>query len=86
MQRRIELAGCFNFRDLGGYPAEGGLRVRWRRLFRSDGLHHLTPEDVERLLGALAIRRVVDLRSSAELEAEGRGPVITCTAILRVIA
>ena len=73
MQRRIELAGCFNFRDLGGYPAEGGLRVRWRRLFRSDGLHHLTPEDVERLLGALAIRRVVDLRSSAELEAEGRG-------------
>ena len=73
MQRRIDLAGCFNFRDLGGYPAAPGTRVRWRQLFRSDGLHHLTAADVDRCLGALGLRRIVDLRSSAELAAEGRG-------------
>lgn len=73
MDRRIPLEGCFNFRDLGGYPSEGGRRVRWRQLFRSDALHHLTARDVERLQAELGIRHIVDLRSTAELEAEGRG-------------
>lgn len=73
MERRIDLVGCFNFRDLGGYPAAGGARVRWRQLFRSDGLHLLTPADVDRIVSDLGVRRVVDLRSSAELAAEGRG-------------
>lgn len=73
MDRRVDLEGCFNFRDLGGYPARDGRTVRWRRLFRSDALHHLTPGDVARFLGELGIRDVVDLRSSLELEAEGRG-------------
>lgn len=49
------------------------MRVRWRELFRSDGLHHLTPGDVEHVVVALGVRRIVDLRSSAELAAEGRG-------------
>ena len=73
MQRRIDLEGCFNFRDLGGYPTEDGRRVRWRQLFRSDALHHLTRSDVELVSGQLGVRHVVDLRSSGELEAEGRG-------------
>jgi protein-tyrosine phosphatase len=73
MKRRIDLEGCFNFRDLGGYPTADGLRVRWRRLFRSDALHHLTPGDVERFRGELGIGDVVDLRSSSEMQAEGRG-------------
>ncbi len=73
MRRVIDLEGCFNFRDLGGYPAEGGRRVSWRVLFRSDALHHLTARDAERLSEELGIRHVVDLRSTGELEAEGRG-------------
>lgn len=73
MNRRIDLAGCFNFRDLGGYPAADGQRVRWRRLYRSDGLHHLTRADVGCVVDELGIGHIVDLRSSAELEAEGRG-------------
>lgn len=73
MQRRIDLEGCFNFRDLGGYPTQDGRRVRWRQLFRSDALHHLTSGDVERVTAQLGVRHVVDLRSSGELEAEGRG-------------
>lgn len=73
MERRIDLEGCFNFRDLGGYPTADGRSVRWRRLFRSDALHHLTSRDVDRFVGELGIGHVVDLRSTGELRAEGRG-------------
>jgi protein-tyrosine phosphatase len=73
VQRRIDLEGCYNFRDLGGYPTQEGARVRWRLLFRSDALHHLTAADVSRMLGEFAIGEIVDLRSSGELRSEGRG-------------
>ena len=73
MQRLIDLEGCLNFRDLGGYPTGDGRRVRWRLVFRSDALHHLTAADVARVRGELRIGAVVDLRSSAELRTEGRG-------------
>ena len=73
MRRRIDLEGCYNFRDLGGYPTEDGARVRWRLLFRSDALHHVTPADVSRIVGEFAIREIVDLRSTGELRSEGRG-------------
>jgi protein-tyrosine phosphatase len=71
--RSIALEGCFNFRDLGGYPTADGRTVRWRRLFRSDGLHHLTPADVRHLCDDLRLRYVIDLRSTSELESDGRG-------------
>ncbi|HWP65098.1 MAG TPA: tyrosine-protein phosphatase [Candidatus Limnocylindria bacterium] len=73
MQRRIDLEGCLNFRDLGGYPTRAGRRVRWRRLFRSDGLHLLTAADIRRLRDELGLAEVIDLRSTAELASEGRG-------------
>jgi len=73
MQRRIDLPGCANFRDLGGYPARGGMRLRWRRLFRSDALHGLTPEGVDRIVDELEIGAIVDLRSTGEVGVEGRG-------------
>ncbi|MDH3211410.1 MAG: tyrosine-protein phosphatase [Myxococcales bacterium] len=75
MQRQIDLDGCHNFRDLGGYPAAGGRAVRWRVLFRSDALHHLTAEDVARVRDDLGIRDVVDLRSAGERRSDGRGPL-----------
>jgi protein-tyrosine phosphatase len=73
MDRLIALEGCLNFRDLGGYPTADGRRVRWRCLYRSDALHHLTAADVVRLRNELAVSTVIDLRSSAELRSEGRG-------------
>ena len=73
VERRIDLDGCVNFRDLGGYPAAAGRRLRWRKLYRSDALHALSDADVLRLRGELGLRDVIDLRSSAELAAEGRG-------------
>lgn len=65
MNRRIALDGTVNLRDLGGYETEGGRRVRWGRLFRSDSLADLSDADLERL-GALGLRTVCDLRDPQE--------------------
>src|SRR5262249_43120241 len=73
MQRLIDLEGCLNFRDLGGYPTSAGRPVRWRRVFRSDALHLPTDADVARIRHGLGVRDVIDLRSTAEVRSEGRG-------------
>jgi protein-tyrosine phosphatase len=71
LARHVEVAGCFNFRDLGGYPAAGGMTTRWRRLFRSDGLVGLSDEAMASL-AALEVATVVDLRSPGEVANRGR--------------
>ena len=63
--RRLDFEGAINFRDLGGYPAVGGRRTRWRRLFRADSLADLTPADLARL-DALGLRGLVDFRTPLE--------------------
>ncbi len=63
LERFILLEGCFNFRDLGGYPARDGRAVKWRRLFRSDALDHMTEGDVEYVANTLGVVTVVDLRN-----------------------
>ena len=75
MERRIDLDGCVNFRDLGGYPTRMGARVRWRTLYRSDALGRMSAADVERVTGELGVSDVIDLRTSHELELDGRGPL-----------
>jgi len=72
--RLVPLAGAYNFRDLGGYEGAGGRTTRWGTLFRSDTLHELTPADVD-LIRSLGLATVIDLRTSAELEHTGRGPL-----------
>ncbi len=71
--RHVELEGCCNFRDLGGYPAADGRRTRWRLLFRADGLSALSETDLD-VLEELGIRNVIDLRTSLEVESRGRFP------------
>jgi protein-tyrosine phosphatase len=73
LDRHIPLEGAVNFRDLGGYEAAGGRHLRWRTLFRADGLSRLTPTD-RAAVRRLGIATVVDLRTSFELEG-GRFPV-----------
>lgn len=75
MNRSIDLDGCVNFRDLGGYPTRDGRTLRWRQLFRSDALHALSESDVDRLRDELSLSDIVDLRSTYELSNEGRGPL-----------
>ncbi len=72
--RSVALNGVFNFRDLGGYTTADGRTMRWRTLFRADGLDRLTPADVE-VLRPFGLRTVVDLRMAHELEERGRFPV-----------
>lgn len=63
--RSLNLTGATNFRDLGGYAGLGGRTVRWRRLFRSDHLAALTPDDVA-TLSNLGLSRAYDFRGEAE--------------------
>lgn len=81
MERVLALEGCLNFRDLGGYPTADGRRIAWRCLFRSDALHALTPADIGVLMDEpVGLSDVIDLRSTAELESEGRGRLETTPA------
>jgi hypothetical protein len=69
VQRNIELTRIFNVRDLGGYA-----QIPWRRLFRGAGLHRLDGDDA-RVIRALGLRTVLDLRTVRELEKHGTFPL-----------
>ncbi|MAI77780.1 MAG: protein tyrosine phosphatase [Deltaproteobacteria bacterium] len=71
----VELEGCFNFRDLGGYMTAEGQRFRTGLVFRSDGLQHLTPADLNKLSDEIELGHVIDLRSQEEVDEVGRGPI-----------
>ena len=68
-ERLIGLEGARNFRDFGGYPVDGGGRIRRGRLYRSNRLSKLTPADLDRLAG-LGITTIFDLRARREREAD----------------
>ncbi len=74
LPRLLPIDGCVNFRDLGGYQVADGRRVRWRRLFRADGLNRLS-EDDQLLLSGLRLATVIDLRTLDEAEQRGSFPV-----------
>jgi len=63
--RHLNLAGASNFRDLGGYPGKDGRAVRWRRIFRSNHLGHVTKADIEILRG-LGLKSAFDFRGTEE--------------------
>ena len=64
-QRHISAEGAPNFRDLGGYPAADGKRVKWGRVFRSDDLYDLSDEGLS-TVEKLGIRLVADFRTRQE--------------------
>ncbi len=67
-ERRIQLEGQHNFRDLGGYETTDGRHVRWGRLYRSGELGELTDTDIDHVTNVLGVRLVCDLRSPGEAE------------------
>ena len=69
--RHVPFEACFNFRDIGGYETAGGRYVRWGAVFRSGSLHRLTAAD-QKTAARLGIRTVIDLRSTTEVQREGR--------------
>jgi protein tyrosine/serine phosphatase len=74
-QRWVELTGAVNVRDLGGLPTTDGSATRFGRVLRSDNLQDLTPQDVDRLVGTLRVRHVIDLRTTIEVVQTGPGPL-----------
>jgi protein-tyrosine phosphatase len=63
--RHLNLAGASNFRDLGGYSGRDGRMVRWRQIFRSNHLGHLTEADIE-ALRPLGLKSAFDFRGTEE--------------------
>jgi len=67
-ERHLRLAGTRNLRDVGGYPAGDGRRIRWRTLLRTDALDRL-PSASQAALHDLGVRQVIDVRWGHEVDA-----------------
>jgi protein tyrosine/serine phosphatase len=80
----IELDGAVNVRDLGGLPTRGNGHTASGRLLRSDNLQELSGADVARLVDDIGLTTVVDLRSNAELKAEGPAPLQAVSGVRHV--
>ena len=72
-RRRVVLRTVHNCRDLGGYPTTDGRVTRWGVLYRADGFHWMTADDIE-TVRSLGLRTVVDLRTDAEIAERGHFP------------
>lgn len=62
----IPLEGAVNFRELGGYPAADGRRVRWGLLYRGGNLDALQSPGDRAVLAGWHLRTILDLRSEGE--------------------
>ena len=67
---QLPFAGGNNFRELGGYPADEGKTVRWGQIWRGVCTARLTDPADRARLDALGLRLILDLRSTAEAQAE----------------
>lgn len=66
--------GVYNVRDIGGFPTAGGATVSPGRVLRAAALDEISDTGLDQLR-AFGLRTVLDLRSGAELEHNGRFPV-----------
>lgn len=74
-QQLLKLKSIPNARQLGGYRAADGRRVRSGLLLRSGALSGASQSDLDRLRGEYALGTVVDLRTPRET-AENPDPII----------
>ncbi|MGY1624943.1 tyrosine-protein phosphatase [Geodermatophilus sp. SYSU D00965] len=79
--RWLLLDGTTNTRDLGGLPTADGGTTLPGRILRSDNLQTLSDTDVRRLVDEVGLREVIDLRTTAEVLLEGRGPLRAVPAV-----
>lgn len=73
-ERHHPFEGCFNFRDIGGYPAADGRVIRWGRYFRAGRQDRMTGQDLKQVK-ELGIKTQIDLRRPDEARDQGRGPL-----------
>ncbi len=72
--RHTPFTGCFNFRDIGGYPTESGQQVRWGLYYRAGRQDRMTSEDLAQLK-TLGIKTQIDLRKADEIADQSAGPL-----------
>jgi protein-tyrosine phosphatase len=65
--KHVNLTGASNFRDLGGYETEDGMKLKQGLIYRSDNLSHLSEEDLKKI-NQIGIKTVCDFRSDIELD------------------
>lgn len=66
-ETHLPMAGGYNFRDLGGMRSSNGKHIKWGKLFRTDDLYNLTPEDLQ-YLSSIPINYIVDFRYRDEYD------------------
>ena len=66
--RRIHLDKLENTRDLGGFIAENGKKIKQHRLIRSGELANATANDISILKNQYNLSVIVDLRTDIEIE------------------
>ena len=64
----MSLQGGCNFRDIGGYPTQGGSTLRWGNVYRAGVLSYFTDRDHGR--SRPRVRAICDLRRAEERERE----------------
>ena len=64
-QRKVNLQGAVNFRDLGGYATKDGHHLKWGEIYRSADMSKLTDHDLAELYQR-NIAYDVDLRGTEE--------------------
>jgi protein-tyrosine phosphatase len=67
-ERMLPFEGLYNVRDLGGYEAAEGRRVKWGLVYRAGDFNGLTGGDRE-LLKSLGLKTIVDFRAKEERDA-----------------
>ena len=73
-ERHYAFEGCFNFRDIGGYPNQEGKRVKSGLYFRAGRQDRMTDDDLSQL-SKLQISTQIDLRRPDEAREQGKGPL-----------
>ncbi|HEX2145173.1 MAG TPA: tyrosine-protein phosphatase [Glycomyces sp.] len=75
-QHFVPTENVFNLRDVGGWDAAGGKKVRTGQVFRSDNFGQATEADLDQVVNRLGIRHVIDLRRAEEWQQSGRFPEV----------
>lgn len=66
-ERRLQMKGSPNFRDLGGIYTQDGRMVKWGKIFRSGNLAELKRQDMTYVQN-LGIKTICDFRYNSEIK------------------